>query len=129
MGEARVRVQIEEAFAAHEQRDDDRFEKLREGQRELMERFRDVAETVDELEREVGGAPKVGLRNPDRPTLRDRVHYLESSAQAATIAQAALDQARDTARSAWTRREKFIAGSFAAIAALSSVLRLIGVGG
>lgn len=125
----RILDELRHAFAEHERRDDERFDVLRNGQAEVMRLLRDVTETVDELEREVGGAPKVELRGADRPTLRDRVHYLESSAEAARIAQQALAQVRTANANAWTRREKALAGAFAFVAALTSVLRLIGVGG
>lgn len=101
------------------------IESLRRGQSKLEGKVDDLAELCTEIEHEIGGAPRVGIRG-DRKSMRDRLHDLENDKAAALAATAALEAVQAMKRETWTNFQKiglfvFAGGGFV-IALLSLVL-------
>lgn len=98
---------------------------LRESQHRIEGRVTSLSELCTELEHEIGGAPRVGIRG-ERKNMRQRIHDLENDRAAAIAATAALETARAVRSETWTRAQKiglfaFAAGGFV-IALLSLLL-------
>lgn len=83
--------------------------------------------TVINILAELGEAPDYRFRG-DRPTVRDRIHKLQSESATAKIATHALEAAKAAQLQTWSRREKAGLFAFAALGAASYLLRLFGVG-
>lgn len=100
------------------------IESLRDGQRQIEVKVDDLKELCDEIEHEIGGAPRVGIRG-SRRSMRQRLHDLENDRAAAMAAQAALDATANLKRETWSTFQKvglfiFAGGGF--IIALVSLL-------
>ena len=77
---------------------------------------------------EIGRVPRIASRG-NRPSMTDRLHTLENDKTAARAAQAALEAAGAAKRQAWSTWEKAGLFAIAGVGALTSVLRVLGVGG
>lgn len=86
------------------------------------------ADTIAALVAEVGGVQDVTTRR-NRPTMRDRIHSIESDRAAARITAKAIEQMQKRSRQSWSVREKVALFAIAAGGLAVSALRLIGVGG
>lgn len=128
MDSAAVVSELRKLFRDHEAADQRRFDEATRIVADLVRRLGDIEETVSELEKEIGGAPKASLRGPNRKTVRDRLHDLETTNEASRIAREALAQVHAANRQAWTTSQKVVVTLLAAIGAVSSVAKLFGVG-
>lgn len=70
--------ELRRIFDEHEDRDEQRFQDLREGSIRIEDRVKRIEEVTDSIDAEVGGAPRLTLRDPKRLSLRDRVHEVEN---------------------------------------------------
>ena len=94
---------------------------LQDGQEAIVRRLDQMNGTVSDVLLEIGGVPHRTYREPDRKTIRRRLHDLENDAVAAQIAHAALESAQrlhvDATERRFTKREKIAALLCAAIVA------------
>lgn len=81
------------------------IDSLRDGQRKIEVKVDDLAELCAEIEHEIGGAPRIGIRG-SRRSMRQRLHDLENDKAAATAAEAALAAATAVRKEAWTTFQK-----------------------
>lgn len=80
---------------------------------------------VSDILTEIGGAPARDFRDPERKSIRARLHTLENDRAAASIAQAALKAAESVRAQAWSTRQKvtlFVFASFAFVASTVSAI-------
>ena len=95
-----------------------KLEDLDDGQHEILRRVKLMDKRVRDVIIEIGGVPDEIGRDPDRPSLRRRVHRLETADVASKTAAAALEAASQLRAAAnenrFTKREK-IAGLLLAL--------------
>ncbi len=99
---------------------------------ERLVRLEDRIGVLDRAVHRVAAELGPGLPEPDeregRNNVRTRLHILENDKHAERIAQAAMTKARQAKAREWTNGQKAGLFLFAAVAAVTSVLRMIGIG-
>ncbi len=89
----------------------------------------EATQTIDAIEHELGGAPKVELRREERRTIRGRLHELENDKAAASIAHAALQAAEAARGRSWSTAQKATVFVIGIVTAVLTILRFAGYGG
>jgi hypothetical protein len=89
------------------------LERLNSRQQQILVRLDDIDELLHDAVVELGGIPGKMGRDPNRPTIRARLHKLETDSTAARTAEAAILAAKEIRASAYekrfTHRERFAA--------------------
>lgn len=93
-----------------------------ENQREVLARLATLQDQMRDVLMELGDVPDADYRDPDRRSIRRRLHDLEEMKHAASAAGAALGLL-------FGRAAKFTLIACSVVAAVASALRLFGVGG
>lgn len=102
------------------------FEKLEEANRLILVRLDQLGVQMTDVQRELGGAPRADFRDPHRPSMRARLHDIESKLATDDLAREALRTARTKT---WGRAHMWFLLAIASVGMVSSILKLLGVGG
>lgn len=111
-----------EAFRSRLEAVADRLERLERGQIELGLQMKTVDERVKDVIVELGGVPDEIGRDPDRESVRERLHALEQTRYAAAAASAAL-------ASLFGRTARIVLVVGAAGGFIFTLLQFFGIGG
>lgn len=99
---------------------------LDDGQKEVLRRLEEMKKNIRDVVTEIGGVPDSEFREPDRRTIRWRIHMLETDRTTAQAAQAAVDAAKAlhdaSTEKRFSHREKIGAVILAAASVLSPYL-------
>lgn len=97
-------------------------DELNRGQAEMLRRIADVANDLRKTLVEIGGVPDDIGRDPNRQSIRARLHKLENDRTTARVAATAVDAAKElraaSAEKRFTKREKTVGLVLALIVAI-----------
>lgn len=107
---------------------DTRLKNLDDGQAEILRRLDEMQEDIRNTVIEIGGVPEQLGRNPQRRSIRVRLHEIENDRSTAQAAAAAVAAAKEltaiAAEKRFTKREKLAALGIAVIVALPAYIAL-----
>jgi hypothetical protein len=99
------------------------LERLNSRQQSILNRLEDMDQLLHDLIVELGGIPGSMGRDPNRVTIRGRLHKLEADRTAARTAEAAINAARELRNTVgerrFNRRERILGLVFAALVIVS----------